>query len=249
MENRVAPRTEAVEKLEHYIRVNHLPANSKIPSERELCELWGVNRTTLRFAVDMLVGRGQLYRKRGSGTYIAEPKIVRDLRGVDALAASVRGEGRSLSTRVLSFRTIECNKQVSRKLHVPLGREIYEFIRLRSIDGQPCIIETTYLSKELAPDFEQYNLEKSSMYSIFQNIYHFEIVGGTEKVSVTYTTAEEAELLGVGEGDAIFFTTGVTLLAGDTPLEYYKALFRADRFRFVSHIKGDTKGGAGHERG
>lgn len=241
MENRIAPRTEAVEKLEHYIRVNHLPANSKIPSERELCDMWGVNRTTLRFAVDMLVGRGQLYRKRGSGTYIAEPKIVRDLQGVDSLASRVRHEGRTLTTKVLSFRSIECNKQVSRKLHVPLGREIYEAIRLRSIDGQPCIIETTYMDAELVPGFDQYNLEKSSMYSIFQNIYHFEVVGGEEKVGVTYTTEEEAELLKVGEGTPLFFATGVTWLGGGERLEYYKLLFRADRFRFVSHIKGETE--------
>ena len=71
MEYRIPPGTEAVEKLEDFIVVNRLAPNTRIPSERDLCEMWGVSRTTLRQAVDTLVGRGVLYRINGAGaTYI-----------------------------------------------------------------------------------------------------------------------------------------------------------------------------------
>lgn len=122
MENRIPPRTEAVEKLENYITSNHLPPNTKIPSERDLCEMWGINRTTLRFAVDMLVESGQLYRKKGSGTYIAESKLVRNLLGVNSLSTEVRQLGLPFSTHILSLRVIECTKQVSKKLTSPWAR-------------------------------------------------------------------------------------------------------------------------------
>lgn len=237
MEGRITPRTEAVEMLENYIKTNHLPANFRIPSERELCDMWGMNRTTLRFAVDILIDKGKLYRKKGSGTYISEPKLVRDLQGVNALSAYLRQQGISFATKVLSLRTIECNKQISRKLEVPLGHKIYELIRLRVVDGQPCIIETMYINSSLVPDFEQYNLEKSSINSIFTNIYKFKLAIGEEKISVTYTTSEEAELLDIKEGDPVFFATGVTKTKTGLPIEYYKALFRADRFKFVSTIR------------
>ena len=39
------------------------------------------------------------------------------------------------------------------------------------------------------------------------------------------------------EGEPVFFATGVTTMTDGVPLEYYKQLFRADRFKFVSMIK------------
>ncbi|MEG2699437.1 MAG: GntR family transcriptional regulator, partial [Ruthenibacterium sp.] len=135
MENKIPPRTEAVEKLENFIAVNHLPTNSRIPSERDLCKMWGMNRTTLRFAVDMLIESGRLYRKKGSGTYIAEAKQVRNLLGVNSLSTEIRQQGLPFTTRILSLRTLECNKQISKKLHIPLGQMVYECIRIRNLDG------------------------------------------------------------------------------------------------------------------
>lgn len=243
MNGRLSPRVAAVEKLENYIKVNHLPANSRIPSERDMCEEWGINRTTFRLAVDELVERGRLYRKKGSGTYVTEHKIKRNLLGVDSLATAIREEGYNFTTTILSKRVIECNKQISRRLRVPLGSKIYESIRLRSIDGVPCIIETTCIDSNQCPGFDQYDLEKTSMYSIFKNIYKKKIVSGEEEISVTYTTEDEGKLLGVPEGTPIFYAVGVTELENHQPLEYYRALFRADRFKFTSVIQKAGDGG------
>ncbi len=232
----ISPRTEAAEKLENFILVNRLSANCRIPSERSLCEMWGINRATLRFAVDMLVQQGCLYRKKGEGTYVAEPKHIRNLRGVNALAAEIRQQGIPLTTKILSIRTIIANKQISKNLHVPLGQKVYECIRVRSVGAVPSILETTYIDCAQCPNFEQYYNDKASMYSIFINIYKKNIVNGEEKISVTYTSDEEAILLEVPKGTPIFFTTGVTIMDDGEPLEYYKALFRADRFKFISTI-------------
>jgi GntR family transcriptional regulator len=233
-ENKASPRINAVEKLENYLLVNHLPPNSKIPSERDLCALWNVNRTTLRFAVDMLIDSGKLYRKKGSGTFVAEPKLPRNLLGVNSFASEMRQHGTALTTKILSFRTLECTKQISKKLHVPLGNKIYEIIRVRTVLGQPCIMETTYINADTFPNFENYNLEKDSMYSIFTNIYKKKIICGEEKISVTYVTKEEASFLEIQPDSPVFFATGITMSSEHEPLEYYKLIFRADRFKFVS---------------
>lgn len=237
MESRIPPRTEAVEKLEHFIVANHLPPNSRIPSERDLSDMWGINRTTLRFAVDLLVERGRLYRKKGSGTYIAESKLVRNLLGVNSLSTEIRQLGLPFTTRILSLRVIECTKQVSKKLHIPLGQNVYECIRVRSVEGVPSIIETMYLDHDQCPGLEHHYHDKSSIYSIFENIYNKTPVSGEEKISVTYASEEEAALLELEEGAPVFFATGVTNAEDGVPLEYYKQLFRADRFKFVSMIK------------
>ena len=57
-------RNEAIEKIESYIIKNKLAPHEKIPSERDLCEMWDFNRTTLRSAIQHLIIEGKLYRIR-----------------------------------------------------------------------------------------------------------------------------------------------------------------------------------------
>ena len=234
--SKIPPRTEAVEQLENFINVNHLAAHTRIPSERDLCNMWGLNRTTLRFAVDALVDRGKLYRRKGFGTYVAEPKQIRNLMGVNSMSSEMRQHNVDLVTRILNMRTLEATKQVSKKLHIPLGHKVYEFVRVRSVNSIPCILETMWLNCQLCPDFDQYYQNNASVFSIFKNIYKLTPVRGEEKISVTYASPEEADALHVPEGTPAFFGSGVTELEDGTPLESYHALFRADQFKFVSVI-------------
>lgn len=61
----------AVRMIEH-IRAQKWEAGSKLPSEPELAEFFGVSRETVRSAVRMLQKSGILYSKRGSGTYVRD---------------------------------------------------------------------------------------------------------------------------------------------------------------------------------
>ncbi len=52
------------------------PVNGVIPSEAALCEEFGVSRTTVRWAIQQLVGDNLLYRVRGKGTIVKLPALV-----------------------------------------------------------------------------------------------------------------------------------------------------------------------------
>lgn len=233
---RVSPRTRAVEQLENFIAANHLAAHTRIPSERDLCEMWGLNRTTLRFALDALVARGRLYRKKGFGTYVADAKQVCSLTGVNSLSAEMRQNGIDLTSRILSIRLLEAPKQIAKKLCVPLGHKVYELVRLRSVNSVPGLLETVWLDAQLCPDFDQYYQEGASVFSIFRNIYRLNPVRTEDEISVAYLDQAQAELFGMAQGSPAFLVSGVTRLEEGTPLEFYKTLFRADRFQFVSVI-------------
>ena len=47
-----------------------------LPTERELAERFATSRTTVRQAIAELVVEGRLERTQGSGTYVAEPKLI-----------------------------------------------------------------------------------------------------------------------------------------------------------------------------
>ena len=64
--------TERIEEhLFQYILEEKLEVGTKLPNEYELAERFGVSRGTVREAVRLLVSRGILRVKHGSGTYVA----------------------------------------------------------------------------------------------------------------------------------------------------------------------------------
>lgn len=235
-EYQIQPGSEAIEKLENFIAVNRLSANTRIPSERDLCEMWGISRSTLRKAVDSLVEWGLLYRVRGSGIYVAEPKLVRNLVGVTSLSDEIRQKGIHISTKIIHSDVIEATKQISKKLKIPLGRKVYEYVRVRTVGFTSHIYETHYIDCESFPNFDQYYSEKASMDYLFRNVYHKKQTSGEERISVTYVSEEEAASLEIQQGDPVFFASGVVMDEFGKPMYYYKELFRGDQFKFVSVI-------------
>jgi DNA-binding FadR family transcriptional regulator len=60
----------ALIQLRAYLTRQNLPANARLPPERELCEILGVSRGELRKALAVLEGHGELWRHVGKGTFI-----------------------------------------------------------------------------------------------------------------------------------------------------------------------------------
>jgi GntR family transcriptional regulator len=236
-ELRVSPRDEAAENIEGYIAFNKLTPHTRIPSERDLCELWNLNRTTLRSAICRLIEEGKLYNKLGSGTFVAPPKIVRNLQDLKSLAEYSHEYGSVLTSQVISLKVIEGNKKITQKLHIPLGRKVYELLRIRSFDDEPTHIDTSYIEYDRFPDFDRFDFSKESLYGILKTEYRVKIVGGEEKIGITYVSALEAKLLSIPVETAIFFLNGVIWDENELPIEYFKSVVRSDKVRFASVLK------------
>ena len=130
------PREQALEQIMAYILENKLSADDKLPPEREMCQMWGVNRCTLRSAIAALTEQGIVYAVQGSGTRIAPRfrRILQDLQGFSEYAADC---GLRPETRLLSMSQVECDKQLSRRLHLVLGENAYRISRLRILTASP----------------------------------------------------------------------------------------------------------------
>ena len=188
-------RDEAMEMVESYIFKNKLQSHTKLPSEREMCEMWGFNRTTLRFAIKRLITEGKIYQKKGSGTYVAEPKVIRSLQDLKSLSEFARDKKLQLTSEVISFEVIEGYKQVTKKLHLTLGHKIYVLTRRRLIGGEPAAIEVSFLSYERFKGLDKYDFSVESLYSVIENKYNVSIARGDENIGISYATDYEAKLL------------------------------------------------------
>src|SRR5918994_5276433 len=67
------------EVIRERIRSGDWAPGTLIPSERQLCERYGISRMTARQSITDLVNEGLLYREQGKGTYVGRPKIAQQL--------------------------------------------------------------------------------------------------------------------------------------------------------------------------
>ena len=76
----------ALTQLRAYLAQRDLPSNTRLPAERELCDILGVSRGELRKALAKMEGNGELWRHVGKGTFIGT-RPVKEYSDVSAIAA------------------------------------------------------------------------------------------------------------------------------------------------------------------
>lgn len=140
-------------KVREFIRelINDgLAVGTTIPSERELCERFGVSRMTVRQAVDALVVEGLLERVQGRGTFVAQPKVDLQLR-LTSFGDEMHRRGMTPGARVLEAERIAVPSQVAEVLELGAQDEVFCVRRVRLADGEPMSLEEQWLPVRLVP--------------------------------------------------------------------------------------------------
>ena len=233
----MSSRDFATELVESYIVDNDLQPDDRLPSERDMCAMWDLNRTTLRNAIQRLVDDGVLYCRMGSGTFVARPKFVRNLQDVDGFSDAVRKSGRVPGSQLVYAELQEADKVAMRNLHVPLGTQVFALKRVRTIDGEPCSVETTIVNMTHCKGLESHDFGSESLFSVLRSEYGICAISGDERISVTTVDASEAELLGVEEGHAAFFKSGLMVDESGEPVEYYKTVSLSEHVRYATELR------------
>src|SRR3979409_2492335 len=121
---------QSTTRLQVLVLIEQLGVGTAIPSERQLSADLGVSRLTVRAALDDLAREGYLVRRRGSGTYVQQPKIAQELT-MTSSSEALRRRGRVRGTRTLSRETEPAGARLGRLLNVSPSEEILVIKRLR----------------------------------------------------------------------------------------------------------------------
>lgn len=231
------PRDVASELIECYILENNLSPHDKLPSERDFCEMWQLNRTTLRSAIHYLITNGMLYNKLGSGTYVAESKLELNLQDLHSTTQDVIQSKRKLENLIVSENIIECTKQLTRKMRQPLGHKLFELTRVRIVDDHPMMLETSYIDAQRCKGIENYDYAKESLYAILESKYNIQLKNGIGRIGISYVDERESQLLGIENGTAVIYRSGVTSDIDNITVEYFNSIAVSQYVRFSSVLK------------
>jgi GntR family transcriptional regulator len=215
--------------------IDALDVGDAIPSERQLGTDLGVSRLTVRAALDELVREGYLVRRRGSGTFVNEPKVAKGMT-ISSFSDDMRGRGLTPGSRTLDFQVVPAGARLGRTLHVSPSEPVVAVKRLRLADGEPMAVELLHSPESLLPGLTARDLEESSFYDLLAQRYAIEIVGGTQTVEPTVTNEEESAALGVPLHSPALLFERVTHSSTGEIVEYTSSIYRGDRYRLVSEL-------------
>ena len=191
----------------------YLPG-SKIPSERDLARQYGVNRMTVKKAIDSLKKKGLLYRKQGSGTFVTsvtpdKENVYFNLAFTDKNSNSGISElltknGIHFSNEVVGTDLISGNAFFNEKLKLNDESEVFALHRIREIKERPFAIEYNYLPAKLFPDASQVDFKNVSLYDYMDSKKH-KPVHFSQFIQVIPALTKEARLLKIKKGDLLYY--------------------------------------------
>ena len=222
-------------------RGEYVPGD-RIPSERELADEFGISRMTIRRALDDLVRQEVLERRSTSGTFVRETHVVRHV-GVGStlgLTQLLEQEGAQAGSRLLSFAVEPAGRQIAAQLGVRRDERVVRLRRLRLANHEPFCVETSYLPLARVPALAADDLAgQASLYALLRARYGIAIGSSDEVLSVTLTTEDEADALGLVAGDPALLLRATTFDVEQQPIEYLHSVNHPERvaFRTVSSIR------------
>jgi GntR family transcriptional regulator len=214
-------------QVREYVRslVGGAEPGTPAPSERELVQLFGVARMTVRQALDALVSEGLLERVPGRGTFVADHRLDQVPRltgfGEEMKRRGMRPGGRSLLARMES-----AGPGVARALEIDVGEAVVHWQRLRTADDVPMCVEDAYLAASLVPGLLE-NLPES-LYADLER-RNLAPTWGEDSVDAGLAQQPEAQLLGVQVGHPVL-RVARRAFCERLPVEVARSTYRADRF-------------------
>ena len=206
-----------------------LPVGALLPSEAELCQAMDVSRNTVRQAIGELEEEGLVVRKRGRGTFVTDPATSR--RGVKySFTTEISSMGKVPSNTLVDFSVIEASEEVCEKMELRPKTLVYCFTRIRNVDKEPLILETSYYPQYIYPNLTRDMVETHSFYSL---LYHVGITPFAAEETYEAVTLDEkcAALLQVEAGSCAFRHRRRTRTEDGRIYEYTRSYIRADRVK------------------
>jgi GntR family phosphonate transport system transcriptional regulator len=202
-----------------------------LPSENELAQRFGVNRHTVRRAVDELIAEGLLERRHGKGTFVLDGPADYVLGSVTRFTENIESLGKTAGNRILRKLVIPARGGVATRLRLTENEPVVWIESLRLADDRPICVISHFLPQRLFPTLlDEY--DGGSLHEHLVAHYACPLRRIESLVSAVLPQGDDAQLLGIPQNQPVLRVKSVNVSERDgTPLEYALTRFRADRIQ------------------
>ncbi|MGW2049600.1 GntR family transcriptional regulator [Streptomyces sp. NPDC001858] len=220
---------QLAQQLEAAIEQGALAPGNLLGNEIDLSTRLGLSRPTVRQAIQSLVDKGLLVRRRGVGTQVVHSQVKRPLE-LSSLYDDLESAGQGPTTHVLRNERVPAPADVAAALGIAEGGEVTVLERLRATHGQPVAFLCNYLPPALL-DLDTERLESTGLYRLLRSA-GIALHSARQTVGARSATVEEAALLTEQAGAAVLTMQRTSYDDTGRPVEYGTHIYRASRYAF-----------------
>ncbi len=204
-----------------------------LPSERDLCEIMGASRVTVRKAIELLIEEGLLIRRQGSGTFVM-PRIQAPGSYLSSFSEDAEARGEKTGIIWMIKLVAVASEEETRILALPPASDVARLSRVRMANGEPLAIENAVVPAEMLPDIQSLG---GSLYEALAERGNRPVTG-QQKIRAALAGPTEASLLSIPEKSEILRIERLTRRADGRPVEFTRSAYRGERYEFVSELRG-----------
>jgi GntR family transcriptional regulator len=233
-----APRYHQVYvKLRSWVRDGSYAPGSQIPTEPELCKLFGVSRITIRKAISELVSESWLVRHQGKGTFVslgaAEPAATLDLSEARHRVADIAA---STQVRDLVVAEVLPDEETQATLDLAPGERVQRASHVRVHRGVPLGLITTYVPLDIARRIGRRDMTRQPMFELLGRA-GVQVDSAEQWIGATLAGVEAAGALSIDVGAPLLRLTRVVRDVRGKPVERVVALYRADAYQYQMRLR------------
>ncbi|WP_026459666.1 GntR family transcriptional regulator [Schaalia suimastitidis] len=221
--------------LEELIVAGKITAGRLIEDEVSMAQRLHVSRPTTRRALQDLVSRGLLTRRRGIGTRVTPSHVRRPL-ALTSLNEDLQKAGFEPRTAVLAYEVRLANEVEASFLNREVGTEIVYIERKRSLDDRTLAIMHNYLPADIAPSLTQ--LTHTGLYACFRE-HNVIPASAQQTVGAKTADAQAAALMGIDVGAALLTMQRTAYDAQGAVIEYGDHIYDAELYSFHFTLTAD----------
>ncbi|HEM4128546.1 TPA: trehalose operon repressor [Streptococcus suis] len=227
---------EIYHDLKEKIRTNLYPAETSLPTEQQLQEIYGVSRDTVRKALAILTEGGLIQKVQGRGSMVLKQEILNfPVSGLTSYQELTNSLQLSSQTQVVSLEQVTVNSSLASLTGFEPYSKVWKVVRTRSIDGKISVVDTDYLAEELVPELT-FEIAEKSIYEYLEGQLGLDIAYAQKEITVEPTSREERDLMQCQDDYLVLIKSRVYL--GDTrQFQYTESKHKIDKFRFVDFAR------------
>ncbi len=224
------------EKLHEMIEEGNYAPGQQLPTESDLCEKFGVSRTTIRQALSQLKLEGHIYQIQGKGTFVSLPKIEQSVAPYRSFNEHLKGRGQQIETKVVELTIVAADKRLAKKLEIAEKDAVFRLERIRYADGLPLLFSITYIPWLVTPGLTKEECS-GSLYELIRNKFSIQLSHCAESIEPILMDEAIGKHLDAPIGAPTFLLNTVTYSIDNIPVEYSHEIFRGDRAKFTFERK------------
>ncbi len=222
--------SQVKEYVIHEIEEGALGAGSQLPSQRELCEKFGISLMTARRAINELISEGVIYAIPGKGLFVANKKQAVEADPLISFTDDMVQRGLHPTSQLLESNLTQASPFLAKTLGVETHAELAYFRRLRLADGRPMAVQANYIVYRYCPGILTQPVQQEGLFNILRNRYGLRLTDTLTTVESALASEEVAELLQMSLPAPLLVTEQVTFLENGRAVEFAHTTYCGDRY-------------------